>query len=55
MMQAECGRIAARPVVIAAYRNPANFSGQINHFIGIAAVADKIAEIPDDVVLWRSG
>lgn len=55
MMQAECGRIAARPVVIATYRDPAKFSGQINHFVGIATVADNVAQVPDHVVFWRRG
>ena len=55
MMQAECGRIAARPVVIAAYRNPAKFSGQINHFVGICTITDNIAEIPYHVVFRRRG
>ena len=55
MMQAECGRITARPVVIAAYRDSAKFSGQINHFIGICTITDNIAEIPYHVVFWRRG
>lgn len=48
---AEFFRVAASSVVIAAYRNPPKLPGQINHFIGIGAVANNIAEIPDDVVL----
>lgn len=53
MLLAEFFRIAASSVVIATYRIPAKFPGQINHFIRVGAVADNIAKIPDDVVLWR--
>lgn len=54
MMQAECGRIAARHVVIAADHNSAKLPRQLNRFIGVCAVANDIAEIPDDVVMRRS-
>jgi hypothetical protein len=54
MMQAECVRIAARHVVIAADHNSAEFPGQMDHLVGIRAVANDIAEIPDRVMRWRS-
>lgn len=53
MMQAECGRIAARPVVIAAHHNAAKFPRQFNHFIRVCAIADNVAEVPDRVIWWR--
>jgi glycine/D-amino acid oxidase-like deaminating enzyme len=54
VVEAKGGRIAARPVVIAADHNSAELPGQINHLVGIRAVANDIAEIPDRVIVWRS-
>jgi hypothetical protein len=42
-------------VMIAANHNSAEILGPINHPIGIRAVANDIAEIPDHVALWRGG
>jgi hypothetical protein len=41
--------------VIAAHNNPAETSGPINDLIGIGAIANNIAEIPDNIVWRRSG
>ena len=54
MVENKCVRVAARPVVIAANRNSTELPGQINHLVGIRAVANGIAEIPDRVIRWRS-
>ncbi len=45
----------ARSVVIAAHDNTTELPGQINNFIGICAIADDVAEVPDGVVFWCSG
>jgi len=49
MMEDKCVRIAACPVVIAADHNPSKFSGQMDHLVGIRAVANNVTKIPDDV------
>ena len=41
--------------MIATDHNPAELPCQINHFIGIRAIANNIAKIPNGVILGRSG
>lgn len=40
--------------MIASHHNPVKLSGQLNRFIGIRAVSNNIAEVPDHIVLWCS-
>ena len=46
---------AARPVVIAAHDNPTQLPDKFNNLIGIRAVADDVAEIPNRIMLGRGG
>ena len=39
--------------MIAPHNNPAELSGHSNYFVGVGAVADDIAEVPDHIMFWR--
>lgn len=55
MVEAKCGRIAARHVVITADHNSVKFPHQLNHVIRVCAIANNVAEIPHGVILGRGG
>jgi hypothetical protein len=46
---------AASQVMIATHENTTETPGQINNLIGICAIANNIAEIPDGIILRSSG
>lgn len=41
--------------MITPHNNPAELPDHINYFVGVCAIADDIAEIPNHIVLWRNG
>jgi hypothetical protein len=41
--------------VIAPHNDSVELPDHINHLVGVCAVADDIAKVPNLIVVWRSG